>query len=207
MLIDSGDIGSMDESDLPLPLPSGDTNNPSEPAPILDSDRQALERLVSHAVPQGELPSVIETIVSSMRAADIVECLRESDAQTFIDVTDEARHQVILSLGNLFINILDFGQALDTLNFAPRIRKKCVKSLYKMCAGHALLPRSLHFELLENPVGVVMCRGGFADVLKREYHGRDIAVKALRVYDNNCRQDTTSVSHHGASIPLHASVN
>jgi len=65
----------------------------------------------------------------------------------------------------------------------------------------------MHFELLENPVGVVMYRGGFADVLKREYCDRGVAVKALRVYDNNCWQGIANVSHYGASTPLHALVN
>jgi len=167
MLIDSGGINrdSTDESDLPLPLASGDTNHPSEPTPILDSDRRALRRLASCTVPRDELPSLIETIVSNMKAADIVKCLRESDARTFVDVTDEAFHKAIPSLRNLFVDLFDPGQASDTPDFAPRIRRKRMKSLYKMCVGHALLPRSLHCELLENPIGVVMYRGGFADAL------------------------------------------
>ena len=74
-----------------------------------------------------------------------------------------------------------------------------MKSLYKMCAGRTLLPRSLHFELPEDPVGVVVYRGGFGDVLKREHRGREVAVKALRVYDNNLRQDITNVSRLVAS--------
>ena len=78
-----------------------------------------------------------------------------------------------------------------------------MKTLYKMCARHALFPVSLHFELLENSVGVAMYRGGFAGVLKREYRGREVAVKALRVYDNNRWQDITNVSHLGASNSFH----
>ena len=90
-------------------------------------------------------------------------------------------------------NILD--QALDTLDFALQIRRKCVKSLYKTCAGHTLLPRSLHFELPENSTGVAEYRGGFADVLKREHRGREVAVKVLRVCGVNCWQEITNVSH------------
>ena len=75
--------------------------------------------------------------------------------------------------------------------------------LYKMCARHALVPGSLHVELPENSVGVVMYRGGFGDVLRREYHGREVAVKALRVYSNSPWQETTNVSHLGASNSLH----
>jgi hypothetical protein len=64
-----------------------------------------------------------------------------------------------------------------------------------MCAGHTLLPRSLHFELPDNSTGGVECRGGSADVLKRECRGREVAVKTLRTRDNNHWQDITNVSH------------
>ena len=70
-----------------------------------------------------------------------------------------------------------------------------MKSLYKMCAGHSLLPRSLHFELLEDPMGAVLCRGGSADVSKCEHRGREVAVKALRAHASNNLRDMTNVSH------------
>ena len=73
-----------------------------------------------------------------------------------------------------------FDQAIDTLDLAPRIRKKCVKSLYKMCANHTLLPASLHFDLPVDIMGDAQYRGGSANVLRRECGGREVAVKALR---------------------------
>jgi hypothetical protein len=45
--------------------------------------------LVSDAVPQDELASLVETIVSNLKADDIVQSLRENEAQTFIDIMDE----------------------------------------------------------------------------------------------------------------------
>jgi len=56
--------------------------------------------LVSRAVPQDELFSVIETIASNVNVADIVEYLKPSDAQAFIDVTGEVCHRAIPSLKN-----------------------------------------------------------------------------------------------------------
>ena len=46
-----------------------------------------------------------------------------------------------------------------------------------------MLPGSLHFELPENAMDDddVQSQGGFADVLKREYGGREVAVKVLRL--------------------------
>ena len=66
------------------------TRHVSKPPAILDSEKQALQRLVGGAVPHRELPSLIKDFVSNVRAAEIVECLPRSDAQTFIDVVDKA---------------------------------------------------------------------------------------------------------------------
>ena len=55
-----------------------------------------------------------------------------------------------------------------------------MRSLYKMCAGHTLLPGSLNFELPGDTMGDVRYRGWFADVLRREYHGKHVAVKVLQ---------------------------
>ena len=83
----------------PLSLSSGDTNHPPEPPVISDPDKQALQRLVSRAVPQDELPSVIGSIFSNMKTTDIVGCLQQSDAQCFIDMIDQARYHTVLPLG------------------------------------------------------------------------------------------------------------
>ena len=165
--------------------------------------------MVGREVSQNELPSFIETIVSNTKAADIVKCLKGTDAQTFIDVIDEACYQAVLSLKNCFTDLVPpsnpVGQASDGLDFASQIRKKCVKLLYKMCSGHALLPRSLYFELPGNLPDATACCGGFADVLECEYHGRKVAVKALRVYEKGFLQKVTNVSHSSASNPFHSS--
>lgn len=70
-----------------------------------------------------------------------------------------------------------------------------MRSLYKMCACHSLLPRSLHFELDGDTMDAVLYRGGFADVLKREHRGREVAVKALRIRDTDDLRDISSVGH------------
>ena len=73
----------------PLPPQPGSTDHVSEPPPISDSDRPALQRLVGGGVPEGQLASLIENIVSNVKAAAIVKFLQESDAQIFIDVMDK----------------------------------------------------------------------------------------------------------------------
>jgi len=129
--------------------------------------------LISRAVPPDELPSLIETIFSE-KEANIVYRLRGSDAQTFIDIMDEV---------------------LNGLTLTSRIRKKCVRMLYKTCARHALFPRSLKIELCDNPTNLVLYHGGFGDVSKREYQGREVAVKRLRIYDTADLQKVIRMSH------------
>ena len=89
-----------------MALPSDDANRPSEPPLIFDSHGQALQRLVSRSVPQDELSSVIETVVSNVSAAGIVKYLQGNDAQTFVDIMDLACHYAISSLNKWFIDLL-----------------------------------------------------------------------------------------------------
>ena len=76
-----------------------------------------------------------------------------------------------------------------------------MKTLYKMCAGHTLLPRSLHFELHEDPTDVVLFRGGFADVSKHAHYDQDVAVKVLRARSNNGSRDMINVGHWRTLVP------
>ena len=71
-----------------------DTRSPSIPGPsfVPDYCKQALQRLVSCAAPKDELVSLVEAIFSSGRVSNIVGCLGENNAQTFIDAVDEVCH-------------------------------------------------------------------------------------------------------------------
>lgn len=65
-----------------------------------------MQCLTSHTVPQNELLSVIETIVSSVKASsDVVKCFQGSEAQGFIDVMDEACHRQIQSPSFWFVDL------------------------------------------------------------------------------------------------------
>jgi len=55
-----------------------------------------------------------------------------------------------------------------------------VKSLYRMCARHSLLPESLRIKVWYDPATVPHSRGGFADVWKGKYRDREVTVKVLR---------------------------
>ena len=102
---DGIDRDSIDENGRHLALSLGDANQPSEPALIPDFDKRILQRLVSPEVSKDELPPLIATIVSNMKASDIVECLKGNDAQVFIDVIDEVCYQALPFLRNRFVDL------------------------------------------------------------------------------------------------------
>ena len=84
---------------LPLPSlhvdPTWRANDPPEPLVIIDSRKQAWQRLVGRTAPQDELPSLIEAIFSGRKATEMVDCLRGDDAQVFIDIIDGVRHHAL----------------------------------------------------------------------------------------------------------------
>ena len=91
----SGNDGSFMTDSLDLD-PVLDTDLPPDPPIVPDSRDQALQLLISRAVPQNELASLIETIFSN-KVTDVVDRLQGSDVQTFIDVIDEVWRHTLLS--------------------------------------------------------------------------------------------------------------
>ena len=87
----------------PTPLPHDpprDRNvlNPLTDAPIIPhSDDQAWQRLISNAVPQDELASLIETVFSKENAPDLVDSLQREHVQTFVNVIDAVRDHALRS--------------------------------------------------------------------------------------------------------------
>ena len=61
------------------------------------SPDQTWQRLISNAVPQDELPSLIETVFSEENIADLVDSLQGEHVQTFIDVIDAVRDHTLRS--------------------------------------------------------------------------------------------------------------
>ena len=81
--------------------------NPVPPPDLsiaLDPYDQAWQRLISGAVSQDELASLLETIFSSEKVAGMVDCLQGNDVQTFIDVIDAVWYQALPASGSWLID-------------------------------------------------------------------------------------------------------
>jgi len=64
-----------------------------------------------------------------------------------------------------------------------------------MCARNSLVPGSLRIGLCADLMGLPQCGGGFGDVYKHKYQGREVAVKILRIYATTDLRKLTRVSH------------
>jgi len=64
---------------------------------------------------------------------------------------------------------------------APQIRRKFLHAVYKTCGRQALVPQSLEIPLCYDPNEQPVCHGGFADVWKGKYCGKEVAAKVLRL--------------------------
>ena len=106
---------------------------------------------------------------------------------------------LILRDESTYPSLYSIDQVLDSMSLSPRIREKCMRSLYKMCARHTLFPTSLRIMLCDDPTDVVLFRGGFGDVSKRIYKEREVAVKTLRTYSTSDLQTIIRVRFSGTS--------
>ena len=55
------------------------------------------QRLISNAVPQDELASLVETVFSKKKIANLVDSLQGEHVQTFIDIIDTVRDRTLRS--------------------------------------------------------------------------------------------------------------
>jgi hypothetical protein len=79
-------------------------------------------------------------------------------------------------------------------NLKPQIRRRCLRFLYDICGRDALLPRSLTLPFSYDTTEHPLTHGGFADVWKGQYQGREVAVKVLKVYEIDDLDETRKVS-------------
>ena len=91
---------------------------------------------------------------------------------------------------------------LDTLEPSPR--KSCLHTLSKICGCHGLLPGSVKIPFDYNPSDTPLYHGGFANVWKGGYQGREVAVKVLNINQTNSDK-VIRVSHrrdYPKSLPV-----
>lgn len=75
-----------------------------------------------------------------------------------------------------------------------------MRYLCQICGRQALIPRSLKVEVQYDQKENQPFNGGFADVQKGQYDGRDVAVKVLRTYSTS---DFEQIRNVGCLLLVH----
>ena len=160
--------------------------------------RLAFGRLIRREFVSYELPSLIEDILVCKDVVNTLRCLSRDDAQTFIDVVNEARCTLIRRRGSIYPtgSILTYFiiQALDMPELSPWAQTQCLRPLYRTCGRYALLPKAMEIPTCYDPTGNALYSGGCADVWKGQYLGRDVAVKVIRTFSNSNLAKVVGVS-------------
>ena len=86
-------------------------------------------------------------------------------------------------------------QALDSPDLSLSARVKCLRRLYRTCGSHGILPKRLKVPACYDHNVYPLYKGGYADVWKGEYCGRDVAVKVIRTYSRRNLKKIIGVSH------------
>lgn len=139
----------------------------------------------------------VEDVVFSKESLMAAKLLLPSDAQKVIDRLDMVRESATPPIYYL----MSYTQALDiaAIDGNKRLRRKCLTYLYRICGHHRLLPSAYRLTATlqkgETPVG----SGGFAEVWKGFYNGRQVAIKILRVYETS---DIEEVGKVRSIVPI-----
>ena len=81
-------------------------------------------------------------------------------------------------------------------------RLKLFNKLCKTCSRHRVIPKSMHIPDCSKDAVTVEC-GGYANVLRSTYEGRQVAVKVVRMYITSDLDVILSVSLLPASLHLY----
>jgi len=161
----------------------------------------AWRRLFSRPRTTDERIPLVTEIFSDSDEIQMVKCLREGDAQIFIDVIDEVPLPFFLSRIPGLTSTQTFHPVDQALHSLPQLQQKeCLRALRRICGRQGLLPRSLQISFSYDRSDVAPCGGGFADVWMGDHQGRKVAVKVPRVHTMKNREKVARVGHRCGSL-------
>lgn len=79
-------------------------------------------------------------------------------------------------------------------DLSPSFQKGWLTLLYRTCGHHGVIPGTFQVPVTEDRTEDPLFRGGYADVWKGEYNGRNVAVKVVRLYTSEVLQKLIHVS-------------
>ena len=92
------------------------------------------------------------------------------------------------------------NKALNSSDLSSPVRKETIGLLYKTCEHHAIVPSRLTVRADYDQTSDALYKGGYADVWKSQHSGRDVAVKAIRLYSKHVSRKVINVGYKWCSI-------
>lgn len=124
--------------------------------------------------------SLITDIFSDRHETEVAKFLSGDDAQSFVDVVVEVLF-LLFRLEEQGINVELSHLTEKSLDMvAPKLQKKCLAALRKICGRQALLPRSAKIAQISELSGVRLGGSGYANVWKSQRQDCNVVVKVLK---------------------------
>lgn len=123
--------------------------------------------------------AVLLGVLRSTTEMERVQALDESEFQSVIDVLGQVK--ILSTQRSPFSLLTRFPQYVRTGDVVNGLRKRCFKSLCKICAIRGVLPKPYTLKLDDlQRSDVPDYSGGFGEVWKGRYNGTTVAIKKLR---------------------------
>ena len=149
------------------------------------------------------------SLLSSERESKHILALPENDARLFIEIVDKVcSSRTSFSARSLFISLI--AKALGKARLDIELQKIAFSVLRRLSGRTGYLPKSYLLPDKFDLSGMPHASGGFADIRRRVFKGKDVAVKSLRVaeLDDKIRirkvGNQAGVSHLGSLTPCAA---
>lgn len=145
------------------------------------SDTQFWANIYSLEIPSNECLSTIRSLLSCPTNINVAMSFQGDEAQKLIDFLDQASKHC----STFFFNSTHSIQVLARLCLEEALRKRCLRLLSKICKAHRIVPTSYILQRELIGFGRTRCHGGSAAVSNGEYLGNLVAIKLLKVDEDD----------------------
>jgi len=142
-------------------------------------DTQFLADLCSLEATSDECPSKVRALLDCPLKTAAARGLQGTEAQKLVDFLDRVSIQTVGSRATM--RALNFNQVLSQSHLDNKYRHRSLLLLTKICKTRTIVPSSYILNEDSIRVGRVYYHGGFAEVSIGEYMGCPVAIKYLKI--------------------------
>ena len=144
-------------------------------------DIQFWTSIFSSEITSDECLSKVRSLLSCLSKITVARSFKGNEAQAFVDFLDRVSNLCASRLGDLEFQLQVLTQSL----LDDKLRHRILLLLSKICKARGIIPSSYLLQRDFTHIGRVCYHGGFADVTDGEYLGRPVAIKYLKMDEEN----------------------